>query len=51
MINALEKRSLVVRMPHPHDGRAMGLHLTAAGQTQTDLSPDGVTHWIKTHAP
>jgi DNA-binding MarR family transcriptional regulator len=32
MINALEKRDLVVRRPHPRDGRAMGLHLTAAGQ-------------------
>jgi DNA-binding MarR family transcriptional regulator len=32
MINAMEARDLIVRMPHPHDGRAMGLHLTAAGQ-------------------
>lgn len=32
MINALEKRKLIVRKPHPHDGRAMGLHLTPAGQ-------------------
>jgi DNA-binding MarR family transcriptional regulator len=32
MIHALEKRDLVVRRPHPRDGRAMGLHLTAAGQ-------------------
>ncbi len=32
MINALEKRDLIVRHPHPRDGRAMGLHLTAAGQ-------------------
>ena len=32
MINALEKRELVSRRPHPRDGRAMGLHLTAAGQ-------------------
>lgn len=32
MINALEKRELVVRRPHPRDGRAMGLHLTPAGQ-------------------
>jgi len=31
-INALEKRELVLRRPHPRDGRAMGLHLTAAGQ-------------------
>lgn len=32
MINTLEKRALVERMPHPRDGRAMGLHLTAAGE-------------------
>jgi len=32
MINALEKRELIQRQPHPRDGRAMGLHLTAAGQ-------------------
>jgi DNA-binding MarR family transcriptional regulator len=32
MINALQKRELIVRRPHPHDGRAMGLHLTPAGQ-------------------
>ncbi|MBI2771359.1 MAG: MarR family transcriptional regulator [Burkholderiales bacterium] len=32
MINALEKRELVTRKPHPTDGRAMGLHLTGAGQ-------------------
>jgi DNA-binding MarR family transcriptional regulator len=32
MINNLEKRALIQRHPHPHDGRAMGLHLTAAGQ-------------------
>jgi DNA-binding MarR family transcriptional regulator len=32
MINALEKRELIHRQPHPRDGRAMGLHLTPAGQ-------------------
>lgn len=32
MINTLEKRELILRRPHPRDGRAMGLHLTAAGQ-------------------
>ncbi|RYY71101.1 MAG: MarR family transcriptional regulator [Comamonadaceae bacterium] len=31
MVNALEKRELVVREPHPRDGRAMGLHLTDSG--------------------
>ncbi len=31
MINALEKRGVIVRLPHPTDGRAMGLHLTDSG--------------------
>lgn len=31
MVNALEKRELIERRPHPRDGRAMGLHLTASG--------------------
>lgn len=32
MVNALEARALITRRPHPHDGRAMGLHPTEAGQ-------------------
>ena len=32
MVKALEKRGLIQRLPHPHDGRAMGLHLTANGK-------------------
>ena len=32
MINALEKKKLIARKPHPLDGRAMGLHLTTKGQ-------------------
>jgi DNA-binding MarR family transcriptional regulator len=31
MVNTLEKRELIARQPHPRDGRALGLHLTAAG--------------------
>jgi len=31
MINALEKRRVIARRPHPTDGRAMGLHLTEGG--------------------
>lgn len=31
LVGALEKRDLLQRHPHPRDGRAMGLHLTAAG--------------------
>jgi DNA-binding MarR family transcriptional regulator len=32
MVNAMEKRELVMRQPHPRDGRALGLHLTPAGK-------------------
>lgn len=32
MVNSLEKRELIARKPHPRDGRAMGLHLTASGR-------------------
>ncbi len=31
MVNALEKRQLIARQPHPDDGRALGLHLTEPG--------------------
>lgn len=31
-IGALEERGLIVRQPHPTDGRALGLHLTEPGQ-------------------
>lgn len=31
LVGALEKRELIARKPHPRDGRALGLHLTAAG--------------------
>ena len=32
MINALEKREILARQPHPTDGRAVGLHLTNGGE-------------------
>jgi DNA-binding MarR family transcriptional regulator len=32
MVQALEKRDLITRQPHPRDGRAMGLHLTPKGE-------------------
>ena len=31
VLGVLPKRSLIERRPHPSDGRAMGLHLTAPG--------------------
>jgi DNA-binding MarR family transcriptional regulator len=33
LIRALQQRGLIERRPHPQDGRAMGLHVTVAGQT------------------
>lgn len=32
IINTMERRELVMRRPHPRDGRAVGLHLTATGR-------------------
>ncbi|MDR1967239.1 MAG: MarR family transcriptional regulator [Burkholderiaceae bacterium] len=32
LIAVLDQRGLIERRPHPHDGRALGLHLTAAGK-------------------
>jgi DNA-binding MarR family transcriptional regulator len=31
MINILEKRELILRKPHPSDGRVIGLHLSDVG--------------------
>lgn len=40
MITALENRGLIERVPHPSDGRAMGLHLTAAGTALAQTAED-----------
>ena len=32
LIQSLQKRELIQRLPHPSDGRAVGLHLTPKGQ-------------------
>ena len=32
LIQSLESRDLIERKPHPHDGRAVGLHATPKGQ-------------------
>lgn len=45
LVQSLESRGLIERKPHPHDGRAVGLHATPKGQalmvqaeqTATDL--------------
>ncbi|BEP58249.1 Transcriptional regulator SlyA [compost metagenome] len=33
LVATLDGRGLIERRPHPHDGRAVGLHLTPAGET------------------
>jgi DNA-binding MarR family transcriptional regulator len=51
MINTLEKRELIVRKPHPSDGRILGLHLSDAGgklmknaeQTAKELEKDAAS--------
>ena len=51
MINTLEKRELIVRKPHPSDGRVVGLHLSDAGaklmknaeQTAKELENDAAS--------
>jgi DNA-binding MarR family transcriptional regulator len=58
MIASLEKRELITRKPHPRDGRAMGLHLTPAGQklmrdaerTAADLEADVARRLTPTEA-
>ena len=48
LVATLDSRGLIERRPHPHDGRAVGLHLTEAGeklireaeQTVTQLEAD-----------
>ncbi|KQU85028.1 MarR family transcriptional regulator [Variovorax sp. Root318D1] len=32
LVATLDSRGLIERRPHPHDGRAVGLHLTEAGE-------------------
>lgn len=33
LVKQLQDRALITRQPHPRDGRAMGLHLSAAGRS------------------
>ena len=58
MVATLEKRQLIVRKPHPRDGRAMGLHLTPAGgklmreaeRTAADLEAQAASRLTPTEA-
>lgn len=52
MINALEKRRIIMRKPHPRDGRALGLHVTPGGlkltrdaeRTAVELEAEATAH-------
>ncbi len=44
LVNTLEKRGLIERQPHPVDGRAVGLHLTPAGEALVSEAESTVEH-------
>jgi DNA-binding MarR family transcriptional regulator len=43
LVGSLAKRGLIVRRPHPLDGRAVGLYLTDAGQALNTQAEQTVT--------
>ncbi|MEG1456445.1 MAG: MarR family winged helix-turn-helix transcriptional regulator, partial [Comamonas sp.] len=43
LVGSLDKRGLIVRLPHPLDGRAVGLYLTDAGQALNAQAEQTVT--------
>jgi DNA-binding MarR family transcriptional regulator len=43
LIQSLEARGLIERKPHPHDGRAVGLHPTAQGKTLMEQAEETAT--------
>jgi len=43
LVGSLDKRGLIVRRPHPLDGRAVGLYLTDAGQALNAQAEQTVT--------
>ncbi|MOA38791.1 Multidrug resistance operon repressor [compost metagenome] len=43
LVGNLDKRGLIVRRPHPLDGRAVGLYLTDAGQALNTQAEETVT--------
>lgn len=42
-VNGLKKRGLIIKRPHPNDGRATGLHATAAGAALVELAEAAAT--------
>jgi len=43
LVATLDSRGLIERRPHPHDGRAVGLHLTEAGEKLVGEAEQAVT--------
>ena len=43
LVATLDSRGLIERRPHPHDGRAVGLHLTEAGEELVGEAEQAVT--------
>ena len=43
LIQSLESRGLIERKPHPHDGRAVGLHATPKGQALMEQAEQTAT--------
>ena len=43
LVATLDSRGLIERRPHPHDGRAVGLHLTEAGEKLIREAEQAVT--------
>ena len=43
LVQSLESRGLIRRLPHPTDGRAMGLHPTAEGQALMQQAEQAAT--------
>ena len=43
LVATLDSRGLIERRPHPHDGRAVGLHLTEAGEKLIGEAEQAVT--------
>ena len=49
MLNQLEQRDLVVRQPHPHDGRAIALSLSQRGQSMM-VDAEATAHQLEIDA-
>ena len=44
VVKTLEKRNLLTRKPHPEDGRAISLHLTASAREKLKKAVPAITN-------